>query len=148
MEHEQIAVLRAIRDRLLSNSGNWQDRVFTDRAPINDVDSDLITRPYVIMIVSADQRKFVSAGMFAKVVITVKIVADDKLTALEGSAIVAALLDGQGRFDKTSTPLDGGQDWVIKTVTRDKNISMVESSGNNAYIYHEGSTYFFEVEGT
>ncbi len=148
MEHEQIAVLRTIRERLLQSESNiWVDRLYVDTAPIMSLDTDQITRPYAIMFVSADQRYDLTKGDYAKLVITVKIIADDKLTALQGSAQVASLLDSQGVFDYPDTPLRGGIDWVIKSVRRDKNFTMLEDVGNSVYIYHEGSTYNFEVEG-
>lgn len=147
MESEQIAVLRAVRERLLSLDDMWGDRVYADRVPLSLLNNEQITRPYVVMLVSSDQPTNITNGYYAKLVITVKIVADDKLTALQGSAKVSDLLDRQGIFQYPATSLNGGADWVIKTVARDKSFSMTEDIGNSTYVYHEGSTYIFEVEG-
>jgi hypothetical protein len=65
---------------------------------------------------------------------------------MRGAARISALLDEQGEQDGESTPVEGGDEWFITSITEGETIYMVQATPDTVPIYHCGAVYRVVME--
>lgn len=146
-EDSLAALYRAIYERLDGASPIWENRVFPD-----DVDTG-VTRPYVVYFFVAGGESNQVKNQDANYIVTAKVVAgnddqsvDHMQQAMDGAARISELLNDQGEQDGGPNPMDGGPQWVIRTVTQDRRVHVKDRFSTAAPIYHEGHQYRVSME--
>jgi hypothetical protein len=124
VEHPLGVAYRAIREKLIASSEVWGDRVSPESAASTD------TRPYVVMWSMSGDIRDVTRKQLARLVIGVKVVADDMEQSMNAAARIAELLDSQA--------LNGGNDWNIVMSSQGAPLHMIERLRNAQPIYHDG----------
>lgn len=124
----------------LVDAGIWGSRVFADAAPAG------VERPYCVYFVVSGGADNVRAGLRdASYVVTVKCVADDLGTSLQGAGQINAVLHDRGGGDRIQDLIqpDG---WYVMTVTADRVVHLVERFEGAVPIYHDGQQFLVVME--
>lgn len=125
----------------MNGASVWGARVFPDMAPADTA------RPYAIFFYSGGGENLVTpSAQNARLVVTVKTVADTMSEAFTGAAAIETLLRNQGLHESAGIAAVGG--WQVLTSTQDRVVHLVEMYQGAAPIYHEGHQYVFEMETT
>ena len=117
----------------------WDERVRADYI------ESVKDRPYVIYFLSGGGNELVTRGRRnARLVVTVKVVADTLGDAMVGAERLQSLLDGQGSQEFSG--LVGDTVWDVLTVTQSTAVHLVERYEGVQPVYHEGHQYVFIME--
>lgn len=134
-----LAALQIMLFNRLRGTDEWGDRVFADMATAGTV------RPYCIFFWAGGGDELIRQGVQnARLVMTVKCVADTQGAAFGGAARIEALLRSQGSQEEAGIPATSG--WVVTTVTQDRVVHLVEAWEGAERIYHDGHQYIFRME--
>lgn len=117
----------------------WGERVRSDFI------ESVKVRPYVVYFWSGGGNELMRTGrQSARLVLTVKCVADSLVDAMIGAARLEELLDGQGSQESSGLVTDSA--WDVLTVTQGRAVHLVERYEGVQAVYHEGHQYEFFME--
>lgn len=132
------ALYRAVRQRLTATPELWEGRVYADFAPAGT------PKPYLLFFFAGGGEMNTVRARDAALLLNVKVVADSFALASQGAARIDALLNDSGVYDSAS-PLAGGTDWHILTVTGGLHLHVVEPV-DGRQVFHEGGQYRVVME--
>jgi hypothetical protein len=135
-EHPYIAMCRAIKNRLTDTAELWGQQV-------GEVPLTAWVKPYVQFYFISGMDTNFQVIQDATYEMGIKVVSLDMEQSLIGAARLTALLDDQGVQDRPTTPLYGGTDWEIATVTQGRVIHIVETFAKSVPIFHDGWVFTF-----
>lgn len=137
----QAAAYQVFFQHLRNASAIWGTRV----QPLTTVSATL-TRPYVVFFMASGGRNnSVPSRQNARLVLSVKAVAETMQTALDGAEAISAALANSGSQD-TNPRLPTHDGWTITTVTEDRAIWIEEKFEGALSIYHAGAQYIVTME--
>ncbi|MEM6280591.1 MAG: hypothetical protein AAF787_00240 [Chloroflexota bacterium] len=133
-----LAALHTALFNRLRTGTQWGD-VYADMAPADT------PRPYVVFIYAGGgELLFTQDAQNARLVITVKAVADTQAAAFAGAAEIETLLRSQGTLEGGGLTVTNG--WNITAVTQDRVIHLTETYQGAKPIYNDGHQYVFMME--
>jgi hypothetical protein len=129
------SLLIAVKNTL---SGDiWGDRVYSDSAPAT------AEKPYVVYFWSGGgEANETTFAQDARLLLSVKCVADTMQESMTGANRISALLNDQGLQDVGNT-ITGDNEWAILTITQGGVLHLKEMFEGAMPIYHDG--YQFDV---
>lgn len=130
------AVYTALTNHL-KNRSVWGDRVFADSAPAR------IVRPYVVFFVASGGDAHQTQKQDARMVLTVKCVADKLNESLQGADALTSALSDTGSQDDRPILCEG---WNITTITQDRIVHLKEMWEGATPIYHDGYQFIVTME--
>lgn len=117
----------------------WGDRAYPVRVPVG------VKRPYAVWFIAGGGpirlRRRVEDADFT---LSVKVVAEQLGQALEGQQRIANLLRDAGELDYRALPMHG--EWMVKTISQDRVISLEEQIEGTLLLYHRGHQYIVQME--
>jgi hypothetical protein len=134
------AVYRAIRTRLTAGAETWGTRAYPDQAPAG------AARPYTVFSFAGGGELNAIRAEDSALLIDILCVAESMAQAMSGAARIAALFNDQGSQDRPITPLSGGTEWTISTVTQEQAIHLIENVEGAQQIYIDGARYRCRLE--
>jgi hypothetical protein len=130
----------------LDGAGSWGSRVYADRVPAVDSHSG-VERPYVVIQWSGGGEELAQQDVeHARLVMTVKCVADDMAASLVGAGQISAALREQGAQEGNTLGVFDG--WTVTTITQDRVVHLVEAWAGSQPIYHDGHQFILQMERT
>lgn len=137
----QAAAYQVFHQQLRNASPIWGTRV----QPLTTAGATL-ARPYVVFFLAAGGRNnSVPSRHNARLVVSVKIVAETMQTALDGAEAISMALANSGSQD-INPRLPTHEGWQITTVTEDRTIWIEEKFEGALSIYHAGAQYIVTME--
>ncbi len=137
------ALYKAVATRLRDPDEPWGVRAYVSTAKASKIP---VIYPYVVYFWSGGGATSSIIGAEATFRLSVKCVSDKLSVAMRGAARISALLDEQGEQDGESTPVEGGDEWFITSITEGETIYMVQATPDTVPIYHCGAVYRVVME--
>lgn len=135
----EAAAYQILRATLRGDAAGLWEEVYAERAIPGGA------RPYVVMIASGGSREqWRTDRENARLLYTVKVVANRLAEALDGQGRLYTLLDGQG--DQEGGGLATIAGWGVLTVTAETPVNLVEAFEGTDEIYHGGYQFALEME--
>jgi hypothetical protein len=117
-----------------------------DNARAGDIVSSRVSRPFVHYFFSGGGHvSHTPSKHHARVILTVKCVADSLAVAQAGKNAISELLRNAGEQD-ISPRLPNHDVWRVSTVTQDTAIIITEQLDESRFIYHAGNQYVIMME--
>lgn len=136
MEQDTTAIERAIYQRLIAAVEMWGERAFPDYAPAGTA------RPHVVFAHLAGGEVNDRYHADGSHVYVIKCASRVKSEARQGAARISELFND---VERSASPLDGGDDWAILSVSREQTIEITEMVDGEP-LYQSGNRYRFVVE--
>jgi len=106
-----------------------------------DIASEGASYPYLVIFWQGGGERNAIKAQDAEFVIIVKAVANSLSTASAAMARASELLNDKGEQESPDDYVNGGDDWIILSITQEETFYMPEEFAGSRTIYHVGARF-------
>ena len=133
------ALATALYTKLTSGSDVWGARVYDQYVPAK------ANYPYIFMHKVGGGDTNTNLTSDPRIIYGIRCVSKSQTEAYDVQKRIQELIDDQGDYD-TTTPLNAGDDWQIRTSQKTLAIVFVEDVDHATRVFHAGHQYIFMMQ--
>lgn len=139
------ALTRAIRVKLIAQSSDFTDRVYTRFHPdLGDIDAQIF--PYVVMVFVGGGDADWAKNKDAELNIQIVCYGDSADDSEAGALVIDNALDGFGSQESNLADRLDGESWIITSVTAGRAISTQQMYEDSRVVFMDGKVYRVTME--